>query len=186
MSTEEWITVQNKKKPENVKIPQTIHMLSDNWVLWYHDLKKDQWDMPSYDEIFTFNTVEDFWICYNNVTDVNNGMYYLMRKGYPPIWDHEINLNGGGWTFRLDKKYANNFWTKLSCFCVGETLSSISKSVIGISISPKMRFVTVRIWTKSSVPNTSEFNSVRQITQKDDIVIDINNARFIANRDAAK
>lgn len=175
------------KKSQNQKDEgKQIHYLNDTWVLWFHDMNNEKWDLDSYVQLFTFNTVEDFWILYNSLNNLYNGMYYLMRKGYPPIWDHAKNVNGGGWTFRIDKKYAHEFWEKLSCFCVGETLSKTPTNIIGVSISPKMRNVTVRLWTKQAISDPSEFDNIKKETENDSLVINFENARFTPNREAMK
>jgi hypothetical protein len=109
-----------------------------------------------------------------------------MRQGYPPIWDHEKNAEGGGWTFKIDKKYANEFWEKLSCFCVGEKASTRPENVIGVSISPKIRFVTIRLWTATNEKNAAEFDYIKTQTENDSMVINLENARFTPNREAMR
>lgn len=194
---EDWtIVTSQKKKPQYIEIvnkktnpngqseTQETHPLQDTWVYWMHDLNDERWTLESYRQLLTFNTVEDFWIVYNNVTNMNNGMYYLMRQRCPPIWDHAINVNGGGWTFKVDKKYAHDFWEKLSCFCVGEMASNQPGNVIGVSISPKVKFVTIRLWTQSSVKNSQEFDAIKRATENDSVVINFENARFTPNKQA--
>ena len=118
-----WIEVTPKKKKQqqrlefvNKKTPKpdclTPHPLNDTWVCWFHDVNNDSWQMDSFIQLLEFNTAEDFWILQNNLTNINNGMYFLMRRGFPPIWDHELNRNGGGWTFKVDKKNSNEFWQR--------------------------------------------------------------------------
>jgi len=113
-------------------------------------------------------------------------MFYLMRQGYPPIWDHEKNINGGGWTFKIDKKLSFDFWEKLACYCIGETITQNPDNIIGVSISPKIRFVTIRLWTKDKIGNIPQFNKIKDETAHESIVIDFNQARFTANTDANK
>jgi hypothetical protein len=107
-----------------------------------------------------------------------------MREGYPPIWDHEKNVKGGGWTFKIDKKFANEFWQKLSCFCVGETVSKHPENIVGISVSPKIRFVTIRLWTKNIDNNPAEFIEIKTQTENDSLTINFENARFTPNAEA--
>jgi len=197
----DWTTVSGKrkkddKKPQcieiiNRKTPKAtnaiqIHPLNDTWVCWFHNLNSDEWSLESYQKVFTFKTVEDFWILSNNLNNINNGMYYIMRENYPPIWDHEMNIEGGGWTFKIDKKFAQEFWVKLSCYCVGEVLSKNTSNIVGISLSPKIRFVTVRIWTKDTSKNPAEFNNIKIETENDSIPINFANARFTPNREALR
>ena len=123
---------------------------------------------------------------YNNLTNLYNGMYYLMRQNYPPIWDHPLTIGGAGWTFRVDKKHAPEFWEKISCYCVGETICENSENIKGISISPKVRNVTIRIWTDNLNTNPQQFEITKKETTGDQVVIDFTEARFQLNTDALK
>jgi len=179
----EWVTVKSKGKKYNCVDTKIVsaHPLNDTWVFWFHDLNSDSWAVTSYLKLFSFNTIEDFWILFNNITNVYNGMYYLMRQGYPPIWDDATNIKGGGWTFKVDKKYAHEFWEKLSCCCIGE---SLPHNVVGVSISPKIRFVTIRLWTNNTEHNPGTFDQLYKETENDAIKIDIRQARFTPNSEA--
>ena len=166
--------------------PQSCHCLNATWVLWFHDLNNEKWDLSSYEQIFSFNTIEDFWVLYNNMTNLYNGMFYLMRQNYPPIWDHPLTMGGAGWTFRVDKRHAPEFWEKISCYCVGETLCENSESIKGVSISPKIKNVTIRIWTDNLNTNPQQFEITKKETAGDEVVIDFTEARFQLNIDALK
>ena len=163
-----------------------IHLLYYTWVLWFHDMKNHDWSLEGYEKLFAFNTVEDFWILYNNINELTDGMYYLMREGYPPIWDHEKNIAGGAWTFKVDKRNLNKFWEDLSCYCVGETICADSNDVVGISISPKIRFATVRVWTSNTNQKATIFDEISRKTTNNSVVIDFNGARFTKNKEASK
>jgi hypothetical protein len=179
----EYIT---KKTTPKTDVPEGPNPLNDQWVYWVHDINNEDWSLASYKQLFTFNTVEDFWILCNTTKNICNGMFYLMRQGYPPIWDHEKNIGGGGWTFKIDKKVAHDFWEKLACYCIGETISTNPDNIVGVSISPKVKFVTIRLWTKSSIKDATQFSKIKMETQNEAIVINFENARFTANTDANK
>lgn len=163
-----------------------MHKLNDIWVLWYHDFKNSDWTLSGFQQIFTFSTIEDFWILYNNITDITNGMYYLMRQGIPPLWDHELNINGAGWTFKVDKRDLLNFWQDISCYCIGETISLQSRDIVGISTSPKIKYATVRVWTNNAINNPMLFEPIMQKSLHSSVKIDFNEARFTINKDASK
>lgn len=179
-------SLSEKKNPDIVSTKvNNVHPLNDTWVLWYHDTKESDWTINGYEKLFEFDTVEDFWILYNSLVDITSNMYYLMRKGYPPIWDDPKNKEGSGWTFKVDKRNLTKFWEDMSCFCVGETICSQSENIIGLSISPKIRFATVRVWTSDRDESIDKFENVSQYTSNSSIVIDFNYARFTANSSAA-
>ena len=77
------------------------HLLKSVWTLYYHDLNSIKWNLEDYQKLITIESLEDFSIVYNNIKDWNDGLYYLMRDDYPPIWENELNKNGGGWTFKI-------------------------------------------------------------------------------------
>jgi translation initiation factor 4E len=159
--------------------------LNGTWTLFYHDLKNDNWELGSYEELFTFNTIEDFWRLYNNLTDLTNGMYYLMREGYPPIWEHEKNVGGGGWTFKVNKRQLNKFWETLSCYCVGETICEQPDRVVGLSISPKIQYATVRVWTADTTQTHDLYRRIAEETKASDLTINFaTDARFAPNSNA--
>jgi hypothetical protein len=204
-ASDNWITIAKHKKEDkcepkvNIKISRTQrttpnlprkspspHYLNDTWVLWLHDHNSVEWSLENYQQLLEFNTVEDFWIAYNNVKNLDIDMFFLMRKGYLPIWDHEINISGAGWTFKIEKKHAFDFWERISCFCVGETISTTPSNVVGVSISPKFHFATVRVWTKTNNKNVREFDRVKEVTKNDAYPIDFANTRFTPNTEAAK
>ena len=126
------------------------HMLENTWILWYHDPDDTNWSLESYKKIYEFNTVEDFWRLYNNIPSIANNMFFLMKKGHPPIWEVPQNINGGAWLYRFPKKMADCYWTKFSMYLIGETLMNDTQDLIGVSISPKIFNVTIRIWNCNS------------------------------------
>lgn len=191
MADDAWKPVtQKRKKISIVKQPEVFsgekHILDDTWVMWFHDLNSDDWSINSYSQLLRFNTAEDYWIMYNNLSNTYNGMYYLMRQGIPPIWDDPINIHGGGWTFKVDKKFAQDMWQKLSNFCVCETLSQRYRDIVGVSISPKIKFVTIRVWTNSNVKKLGDFENIKKDTINDSMIVDFSNARFTPNMEAHK
>jgi hypothetical protein len=126
------------------------HILANTWILWYHDPDDTNWSLASYKKIYEFNTIEDFWRLYNNLPSIANSMFFLMKKGHPPIWEVPQNINGGAWLYRFPKKMADCYWTKFSMYLIGETLMTDTQDIIGISISPKIFNVTIRIWNCNS------------------------------------
>lgn len=135
-----------------------VHKLQNTWVLWYHDGKSD-WTMDCYQKIHEFDTVEGFWQLYNNIPSIVNSMFFLMKKGHPPIWDVPQNIRGGSWLYKFPKKIADSYWLRFSCYLIGETIMEDTTNIIGISISPKVYNVTIRVWNcNSEVCQDLKFN----------------------------
>lgn len=128
------------------------HSLHDNWVLWYHD-NNDDWSKESYRRIAEFGTVEEFYGIYNKLPSIVHGMWFLMRKLYNnkpiyPLWEDPAVINGGAWLFKVHKSQAENSWLNLSELMVGETICQDSEEIMGLSISPKKHYVTIRVWNR--------------------------------------
>ena len=124
--------------------------LRSAWVLWYHD-SSDDWNLSSYQKIYEFDTVAGFWRMFNNLPSIVNSMFFLMKKGHSPIWDVPENIKGGSWLFKFPKKMADCYWLKMSCYMVGETITNDTTHIIGLSLSPKIYNVTIRVWNCNDV-----------------------------------
>ena len=79
------------------------HPLNNKWVLWYHDGGND-WTINAYEKKGEFDSVEDFWKLYNNLSTVANNFFFLMKEGHAPIWETPENKDGGIWTYKIPKE----------------------------------------------------------------------------------
>ena len=85
------------------------------WTFWYvytlsHNEKKKQGRKGRHHEyilheVYSFDTIEDFWKMYNNIYSVEEIMpntdYMLFRKGIRPEWEDPANRAGGKWVVTL-------------------------------------------------------------------------------------
>lgn len=129
------------------------HQLPNTWVLWYHDTLCDDWSLKSYQRICEFDTIEKFWTVYNNLPSIVNSMFFLMKKGYPPVWEAEENIKGGASLFKFPKKMGDCYWTKFSVHLIaGSLLPNQMDELIGINISGKNKsfHVTIAVWNHTS------------------------------------
>ncbi|XP_059474329.1 eukaryotic translation initiation factor 4E1-like [Neocloeon triangulifer] len=84
------------------------HPLQNSWTLWEHlNVRTKSWE-ENLVEIFSIETVEDFWTMVNHITPasklkIGTG-YLLFKKGIPPMWEHPANKNGGRWFVSFEKK----------------------------------------------------------------------------------
>lgn len=190
MDYDDWTPVNSvshkKKKPTIQRKVVSINdnlPLKDTWVLWYHPIDLDKWTIDTYQIVMEISNVNDFWITFRQISNINSGMYYLMRKGYPPLWDDPINIGGGGWTFKVGKEDTKNFWMSLACLCIGE---QVPPNVVGVSTSPKLRFSTIRVWSSNQSNDSQQFKKIYEQTEHDKSVINFREARFTLNKDAQK
>ena len=133
--------------------------LNDTWTLYFHDPDNDLWEIESYVPLATVSTVQEaadlhealkaYWC---------NGMFFLMREHILPIWEDEHNANGGCFSFKVSKSEVPEFWKRLSCSALGESMFAPGAKVnglpiawnriCGVSISPKRSFCILRLWVE--------------------------------------
>ena len=163
---------------------QEEYPLDTYYTLWYHGITEKNWDKDSYVKIGTIHSLKDFWIYYNSINTFLKGIFFLMKEDILPIWEVPDNINGGYWSFRVDRDKVDDIWTKLSIQLITENIcnSSSSKSeqqqleqsdqqeeiikhdINGISISPKAVNAVIKIWNNdSSYCNLDDINTITDI-----------------------
>ena len=142
------------------------HALRDKWVLWSHAPERlnNDWSLNGYERHCVIDTIEGFWNVYNGLPSIvsNEDMWFLMRDGVPPIWEHEVNAKGGSFKFRVANEMVDNIWLTVSKFLVTENIcvrERDARLISGISLSPKKHnFSTINIWSlDSSAIESSQF-----------------------------
>jgi hypothetical protein len=120
--------------------------LQTSWHLYWHARDNKSWDLASYKEKATITNVAEFWRIYNNLRTVAFDMFFLMRANHPPLWEAPNNVHGGALSFRIHNKEVDNFWLIASLLLIGETICSCPEEIVGLSVSPKLKNTTIRIW----------------------------------------
>ncbi len=139
--------------------------LKNNLVIWYH-YDKDNWSITGYKELYKMETIQDFWQIYNNwskVGGITNKHYFIMKEGVKPIWEDELNKNGGCWSYKIQEDFVDELWEDLSVYFVcGILCPTIPNEIMGISVRlRKNNEVVIKIWN-----NNSKHNSLKLINEK--------------------
>ncbi|KAL8998238.1 MAG: hypothetical protein Q9169_002642 [Polycauliona sp. 2 TL-2023] len=154
-SSDEPITVFHDKDNFNVK-----HPLMNEWTLWFTKPpsgKDHNWN-DLLKEVVTFDSVEEFWGIYNNITPVSElalkSDYHLFKKGVRPEWEDPQNKYGGKWAYQFkDKKAApiDELWLHLMLGAIGETLESGEEDgeLMGVVVNVRKGFYRLGLWTKT-------------------------------------
>ena len=140
--------------------------LNDTWVLWYHDPNDVNWEIKSYKQVSTISTIGEFWDTYEFLENsvIENSMFFIMRKGINPLWEDPQNVDGGCWSFKIQKGNIKKYWSELSIYLLGENITKKERLINGLSISPKKTFCIIKIW------NSDKKNSNKdQLNKKMDI-----------------
>lgn len=155
--------------------------LVNNWVMWFHRVDDERWDLNSYTELCTISDLEDFHAMFNTFFNLaekmtaNAGMFFLMREGVTPMWEDKKNRTGGMWSYKIPKREGNILksdvvWRKIVAACVGMSLTKNPENmryINGLSISPKLDNCIIKIWnndcTKSSASIISDLEGLDNV-----------------------
>lgn len=90
-------------------------------------------------EVFTFNTLEDFWRMYNNTYQtsevISNTDYLMLKKHIKPEWEDPANRSGGKWVITLPieddlEEEVVDAWCKLLLHLIGGHFSFKQMEII--------------------------------------------------------
>lgn len=134
------------------------YKLRNTWRLYFHSVTEDSWDDSTYQKLVDIDTVNRFNQTINNIKNVTAGMFFLMKEDIFPTYEDPNNTEGGYWSFRVSKKFANDVWEELTARMVGNTLTKDPKDmsqINGITMSPKISNCIFKIWNINSERNDS-------------------------------
>lgn len=122
------------------------YVLNSKWSYYFHNIKDNNWKLDSYQHIYTFTNIEEFWRLFNIHPKYSFGFFFMMRDGISPIWEDESNINGGTFSFKITKDNISDAWLELSVALIGETITKNSENISGISLHPKYNCFIIKIW----------------------------------------
>ena len=137
------------------------YKLHTSWILWNHKLNDNNWKNNSYKNIFEINNLYDYKFLENIMTlqNLQNTMFFLMRKDIFPTWEDPDNRDGCCASFKVPLKDIRNIWIQLVIDIISENIH-IDKNkydVINvISIAPKKEFNIIKIWFKTDIQNINK------------------------------
>ncbi|KAK5151917.1 hypothetical protein LTR04_006497 [Oleoguttula sp. CCFEE 6159] len=148
--------------PENFNVK---HPLMNTWTLWFTKPpsgKGDNWN-DLLKQVISFDSVEDFWGIYNNITATSQlalkSDYHLFKKGVRPEWEDPQNKHGGKWAYQFKEKkqtQIDDLWLHVMLAAIGETLEDDDDGeVMGVVVNVRKGFYRIGLWTRTvgkSVP----------------------------------
>jgi len=134
------------------------YKLQTSWILWNHKLNDNNWKNNSYKNIFEINNLYDYKFLENIMTlqNLQNTMFFLMRKDIFPTWEDPDNRDGCCASFKVPLKDIKNIWIQLVIDIISENIHKDKNkydSINGISIAPKKEFNIIKIWFKTDIKN---------------------------------
>jgi hypothetical protein len=140
----------------------TNYQLNNEWCLWYHSIKINEWDKNSYKLLFEIKTLFDVDIIVNYIKSryFHNSMFFFMKKGVFPNWEDENNINGSCISLKIPKKSIEKSWKDIIFKIIQENLFNDDKqnNLNGISVTPKKEFNIFKFWFKTDVKNLRNIN----------------------------
>ena len=102
-------------------------------------------------KLSTFSTIEDFWKIFQHLKkpeELNTGIEIdLFKNEIKPVWEEEVNKNGGKIALKLNKNFTSIIWEELIfAFIGGNFPDNIKNEINGILISSKKEFNVLQIW----------------------------------------
>ncbi|KAI9898430.1 hypothetical protein N3K66_006790 [Trichothecium roseum] len=137
--------------------PVPLHTLKDSWCFWYRPPISKANGFIEYEHtlhaIATVRTAEEFWQVYSHLKRPSGlpivSDYHLFKKDIRPIWEDEVNRQGGKWIVRLKKGVADRYWESLVLALIGDQFGDAGDDVCGVVLSVRNGEDILSIWTKS-------------------------------------
>ena len=124
--------------------------LKNKWVLWFHKINDNAWNLESYQRVCEVETYNDLTFVMNTLKNITAGMFFFMKDGINPVFEDPSNMNGGYWSLRINKKDAVEYWRKLIYYLCFENITTSDEyetKINGLTISPKINNCIFKIWT---------------------------------------
>ena len=155
--------------------------LTNTWVLWYHDPSSMDYSLESYIKLLEFTTATEFWSVVEAISPEawHSGMFFLMKKGFRPLWDAPENDKGGAWSKKVDANDTHTVLIDCMVHAMAEKLlKSHNDTLVGITVSPKGHFHILKFWnTTTAVSDRRLFSPSLKMKLGDDIAYKAHNLR---------
>ena len=105
------------------------------------------------------SNVSEFWQIFQHLKKPNQcpigADYHLFKKGIIPMWEDDMNKNGGKLSVLLTWKYSNVIWEE-SAFNFAKGLLPHFEYINGIVISMRQKFAVLSFWIKTNTNSAVE------------------------------
>lgn len=78
--------------------------------------------------------------------------YYFFKQGIRPMWEDDINKNGGRLLINSNKRngLTDKYWMEILLSLIGESYGDNNDYICGAFVNVKPKFDRVGIWTKTT------------------------------------
>lgn len=141
-----------------------------SWTLYFHSPDETKWTLNTFISLGPMKTWRDFWMVIDGLQleYLSNGMFFMMRDPFPPLWESHHHIRGGCYSFRCQKSEAPDIYVNHIIAVMMNVLTNPKNQINGLSISPKRGFNIIKAWNNNAEAfckpgdiNTS-FSSIRE------------------------
>jgi hypothetical protein len=117
------------------------------WNVWTHEIFNKDWSLQSYKHVYKIENVADLWGFLNNMDKFNYTKvhFFIMRDTIKPIWEDEMNRNGGICKIKIDGD-ALESWEDFVIYTINEDIVTNFSTINGISFNPKNNHTIIKVW----------------------------------------
>lgn len=147
--------------PSSAAATFEIHPLERKWTLWYDAPMRNKagggaWG-ENLHEVYTVQSVEEFWSVFSNICGPASlpiaANYYFFKTGIRPVWEDEVNKNGGKWVAKVARNHRgdrlNRAWLTVILALVGECFPH-EDEICGAVVNIRKPDDRICIWTKTA------------------------------------
>jgi hypothetical protein len=123
-----------------------------SWKLYFHDPSNTSWQEKDYISISTpITSLKEYWVVMKAISDIQfeQGGFFLMKEGYPPLYENKHNKRGGAYQIQLSK-LDDNYRMIFDEYCIAMIQEKIANDttnkIIGVSISSKREHYILKLW----------------------------------------
>lgn len=125
--------------------------LKNDWSFYLHLHDTKEWNFESYIKILKFDNVENAILLNDEINYdlIKKSMMFLMKNNIKPMWEDELNKNGGCFSYKVSNKDIEQVWKEVYFNLLGNSItknSSHYEKINGITLSPKKKFCILKIW----------------------------------------
>jgi hypothetical protein len=145
-----------------------------SWTLYFHSPDETKWTLNTFIGLGAMKTWRDFWTIMDELQleYLSNGMFFLMRDPFPPLWESHHHIRGGCYSFRCQKAEAPDIYINHIIAVMMNVLTDSTNQINGLSISPKRGFNIIKAWNNNAAAfcKPSDINTSFSTIREQDII----------------
>ena len=145
-----------------------------SWTLYFHSPDETKWTLNTFISLGAMKTWRDFWTIMDELQleYLSNGMFFLMRDPFPPLWESHHHIRGGCYSFRCQKAEAPDIYINHIIAVMMNVLTDSTNQINGLSISPKRGFNIIKAWNNNAAAfcKPSDINTSFSTIREQDII----------------